>query len=91
IDRTISPDPTPHDLVVVGEGLDGSITLDKPVNYIGVASNNVSTWKYGTFLSDNASIPTNGSPPPPNVFLDDYGLRRYFYDVFPASEDWSLV
>lgn len=90
IDRSISPDPATHDIVVSGEGLDGGITLEKPVNYLGVASNNLSTWQFGTFLSDTASVETYGSPPPPNTFIDGYGLRRYLYKIFDSSQDWSI-
>ena len=92
-----APSPLPTNVVVVGSGVNGSLTLDRPVNYQAVTKLTLTDWKWGTTLTDKAGLQTI-SPPSGvtnNHFVENIngasenqGLRRYFYLRFDEARSW---
>lgn len=76
ITRVNSPEPFPHDISVQDEGIDGYITIDKPLNYKGITSTNLDAstpvgetasydWDGGYVFNDLKAEATFTPPPPP--------------------------
>jgi len=101
--RINSPEPFPHDIVVSGEGVDGELDIDVPLNYKGVTSTNLDAssnsfdWDGGYKFIDLKTEAAMVPPPPPtlpapafdNEFIDNYNVERYFYGTFTSTLDFS--
>lgn len=95
---TLSIDPLPENIVVTGTGSSGAITVSRPVSYQAVEKQSLSSWKWGTSLTDKAGLQTIS--PPSGVTLNHFieninganeyqGLRRYFYHRFDDVRSWD--
>lgn len=85
--RVISPEPETRGIEVVGEGVEGGITIERPLNYKRVATTDLTDWKTAYVFTDNVTkLPVS---PPATQVSDDYDVRRHFYYEFDSSEDWS--
>lgn len=87
LDRVISPEPSTRNISVIGDGIDGGITIEKPLNYLRIATTELTNWETAYVFTDNATkLPVS---PPPTQLSDNYDVRRHLYYEFGASEDWT--
>ncbi|MBS1722321.1 MAG: hypothetical protein JSS66_04855 [Armatimonadetes bacterium] len=85
--RTVSADPVTRDIEVTGEGIAGGITLERPLNYSRVATEDLTDWQTAYRFTDSVTkLPVT---PPPTQLSDDYDVRRHFFNEFDSAVDWS--
>lgn len=85
--RVVSPEPTTRNIEVTGSGINGGITIERPLNYSRIATADLTDWTTAYVFTDNATkLPVT---PPPTQLSDDYDVRRHFYNEFGSSEDWT--
>jgi hypothetical protein len=80
-------------------GVNGSITVDKTLKYLGILDTNLqdSRWNDGYLFTDKKTKTSVVPPPPPvlsapayyNQFNEDYDIARYFYNQFTTTQDWT--
>lgn len=80
-------------------GVNGSITVDKTLKYLGILDTNLqdTKWKDGYLFTDKKTKTSVVPPPPPvlsapayyNQFNEDYDIARYFYNQFSTTQDWT--